>query len=161
PIALLKELIDNGLDACETAGVAPEITVTLDGHRVTVEDNGRGVPLTTIERSLDYTVRVSDKAHYVSPSRGQLGNALKCLWAAPIVIDGAHGRVDVATGAVCYQIEVRLDHVAQHPQVTLLPQMTNIKSGTSITIHWSQEASYLPDLTLTTFYNPERLLAGY
>ena len=27
PIALLKELLDNALDACETAGVAPEITV--------------------------------------------------------------------------------------------------------------------------------------
>ena len=28
PVALLKELIDNALDACEVAGIAPEIEVT-------------------------------------------------------------------------------------------------------------------------------------
>ena len=47
---------------------------------------------TTLERSLDYLVRVSDKAHYVSPSRGQLGNALKCVWAAPYVMSRASER---------------------------------------------------------------------
>src|SRR5262245_30486668 len=77
-VALTKELMDNGLDACETAGIAPELTVTLDDSTLTVHDNGPGLPEATLARSLDYLVRVSDKAHYVSPSRGQLGNALKC-----------------------------------------------------------------------------------
>src|SRR5262249_49709630 len=71
--ALTKELIDNGLDACETAGIAPEIAVSLDRATLTVCDNGPCLPETTMERSLDYLIRVSDKAHYVSPSRGQLG----------------------------------------------------------------------------------------
>jgi DNA topoisomerase VI subunit B len=79
PIAILKELIDNGLDAAEMAGVAPAIEVRLDEGALTVEDNGPGLKQSTLEGSLDYTVRVSDKSHYVSPSRGQLGNALKTL----------------------------------------------------------------------------------
>src|SRR5262245_40053959 len=66
PIARTKELVDNALDACETAGVSPEITVRLDGSTQTVHDNGPGLPATTLQRSLDYLVRVSDKAHYVS-----------------------------------------------------------------------------------------------
>lgn len=70
PIALLKELLDNALDACETAGVAPVVTVQEDTQSLTVTDNGPGLPLETLSRSLDYRVRVSDKAHYVSPSRG-------------------------------------------------------------------------------------------
>ena len=53
----------------------------------TVEDNGPGMSQELIQRSLDYEIRVSDKMYYVSPSRGQLGNALKCLWAAPYAID--------------------------------------------------------------------------
>jgi DNA topoisomerase VI subunit B len=91
PIALLKELIDNALDACETAGMLPAIEVTLAPDALSVQDNGPGLPVSTVERSLDYLVRVSDKAHYVSPSRGQLGNALKCMWAAPYVARGEQG----------------------------------------------------------------------
>ena len=83
PLAILKELIDNGLDAAESTEVAPEITVTLTPDAFSVDDNGPGLPPETLARSLDYLVRVSDKAHYVSPTRGQLGNALKCVWAAP------------------------------------------------------------------------------
>ena len=31
PLVVLKELIDNSLDACEEAGIAPVITVQVDG----------------------------------------------------------------------------------------------------------------------------------
>ena len=36
PLVLLKELVDNALDACEEAQVAPEIAITVNGHGVTV-----------------------------------------------------------------------------------------------------------------------------
>jgi DNA topoisomerase VI subunit B len=80
PLALAKELIDNALDACESApGGAPEIVVTLEPDAMTVADNGPGLPGHVIERSLDYSVRISDKNQYIAPTRGQLGNALKCV----------------------------------------------------------------------------------
>lgn len=85
-LAILKELIDNALDACESAGIAPVIAVTCTRDSISVQDNGPGLPAATLERSLDYMVRVSDKTYYTSPSRGQLGNALKCLWAIPYVL---------------------------------------------------------------------------
>src|SRR5262249_38207352 len=69
-VALAKELIDNALDAAENTRVAPEIAVTLDAGAVTVADDGPGLPPEVLERSLDYTVRVSDKSYYVSPTRG-------------------------------------------------------------------------------------------
>jgi DNA topoisomerase VI subunit B len=54
PIVLLKELIDNALDACETADMLPGIEVTLEPDVLSVRDNGAGMPVSTIERSLDY-----------------------------------------------------------------------------------------------------------
>src|SRR3712207_5931017 len=63
-LILLKELIDNALDACETAGTAPHICITLSPSGFVVEDNGPGLPSSTIEQSLDYHIRVSDKAYY-------------------------------------------------------------------------------------------------
>src|SRR5919108_6361148 len=113
PIALLKELLDNALDACETAGALPDIAITLEPDALSIRDNGPGLPVATRERSLDYLVRVSDKVHYVSPSRGQLGNALKCVWAAPYVARGEAGYVEVTTGGLTHRIAVTLDRIAQ------------------------------------------------
>jgi DNA topoisomerase-6 subunit B len=141
PIVLVKELIDNALDACEQAGIAPKITVTVERDAVLVQDNGPGLPASTLTRSLDYMVRVSDKAHYVSPTRGQLGNALKCVWAAPFVVSGAHGCVEVITGGTAHTIDVRLDRIKQEPLITHTTSPDGIvKSGTLVKMHWPQIA---------------------
>jgi DNA topoisomerase VI subunit B len=42
PLVILKELIDNALDACEEVGIAPVISVTVDEHGIEVTDNGPG-----------------------------------------------------------------------------------------------------------------------
>lgn len=158
-IALLKELVDNALDACETAGVAPEITVTVEPDAVRIRDNGPGIPTSTLTRSLDYAVRVSDKAHYVSPTRGQLGNALKCLYAAPYVVDGERGCVEVATGGVTHTITVTLDRIAQVPVIAHTTSTDGlVKSGTEVTMHWPGAASCFDQSFVQDFYKPAGLL---
>jgi hypothetical protein len=146
-LAILKELVDNALDACEQTDRAPVITVTVDPgtNTLSVQDNGPGLRAETLERSLDYTVRVSDKAYYVSPSRGQLGNAFKCLWALPYVLSGRAqlGQVEVQTGGRRYAIRVSVDQLAQRPQLTLTPSPdAEVKIGTKVTVHWPQTASW-------------------
>jgi DNA topoisomerase VI subunit B len=135
-LALLKELIDNALDACECSGVAPVIEVEIEKNTVSVRDNGPGIPADTIKRSLDYSVRVSDKSYYVSPTRGQLGNALKCLWAAPCVITGDHGRVEVHAHGQAHTIDVRLDRIAQEPKISHSVTDSVVKNGTFIKFGW-------------------------
>src|SRR5215475_7470751 len=70
PLALMKELIDNALDACEVACITPEIEVTISNDSFAVRDNGPGLPESTMAKSMNYLIRVSDKAYYVSPTRG-------------------------------------------------------------------------------------------
>jgi len=135
PIALLKELIDNALEAAESTGVLPDIEVTLGPGTLSVRDHGPSLPVKTLKHSLNYLVRVSDKAHYVSPSRGQLGNALKCLWAAPYVAHGEQGSVEVVTRGMTHRIDVTLDRIAQQPKVQHTSSPDGIvKNGTRITI---------------------------
>lgn len=144
PLALAKELIDNGLDACETAGVPAQITVTVDKDALSIADNGPGLPAATIERSLDYAVRVSDKNHYVSPTRGQLGNALKCVWAAPFVASGEPGHVEILTAGRRHEVRVGLDRIAQSPTLQYaVGSDGRVKNGTLVRIHWPQIAGYL------------------
>jgi DNA topoisomerase VI subunit B len=59
-LVLLKELVDNALDACENVGIQPEIEVTVEPDSLSVKDNGPGLPISTLTRSLNYMVRVSD-----------------------------------------------------------------------------------------------------
>ena len=85
PLVLIKELIDNAIDACETAATTSiEIGVELDKDSLTVSDNGPGIPAKIIKGVLDYTVRISDKKYYIAPTRGQLGNALNAWSLRPL-----------------------------------------------------------------------------
>jgi signal transduction histidine kinase len=43
PQVAVKELIDNALDACEEAGVAPRIEVEVDSAGISLLDNGPGI----------------------------------------------------------------------------------------------------------------------
>ena len=153
PIALAKELIDNALDACDSANIAPEIEVTLENDSIAVQDNGPGLPEKTLKRSLDYLIRVSDKSFYVSPTRGQLGNALKCVYAAPFVASGEHGLVEVMTRGIAYRIDVKLNHILQQPELKLTEESGFVKNGTLVKIHWPGVAGYLTERRDTDFYN--------
>ena len=87
-LVVVKELLDNALDACEEADIAPVVEVKVDDQGLSVADNGPGLPEKTIEGVLDYPVRISSREAYVAPDRGVQGNALKTLVAMPFVLDG-------------------------------------------------------------------------
>jgi DNA topoisomerase VI subunit B len=90
PLVIVKELVDNALDACEEADVPPVIEVVADAASVTIRDNGPGLPESTLRGSMDFTVRVSSREAYVSPTRGAQGNALKTLLPMPWILDPLH-----------------------------------------------------------------------
>ena len=87
PLVVLKELVDNALDACEEAEVAPVISIAVEPGLIVIEDNAGGIKPSTIKSILDYTIRVSSREAYVSPTRGAQGNALKTILAMGYVLD--------------------------------------------------------------------------
>jgi DNA topoisomerase VI subunit B len=48
PLVVAKETIDNALDACEEAEVAPDITIIVDSGTIIVQDNAAGIDTETI-----------------------------------------------------------------------------------------------------------------
>ncbi len=76
-LTAVKEAVDNSLDACEEAGILPEIHVELEEtgperFRMAVEDNGPGIVETQIGRVFGKLLYGS-KFHKLSQSRGQQG----------------------------------------------------------------------------------------
>jgi DNA topoisomerase VI subunit B len=144
-LAVLKELIDNALDACEIAGITPEIMVDVDAEGFTVADNGTGILSETVVKSTDYMMRVSDKAYYVAPTRGQLGNALKAVYAAPFVDTGERSLVTIESRGLRHTIEVSLDRIAQKPSLGYSTDESEVVKGTRIRVEWPADSACLQE----------------
>jgi hypothetical protein len=147
PLVVLKELMDNALDACEEAEVAPVISISanLNAGSIIIQDNAAGIETDTIKSILDYTIRVSSREAYISPTRGAQGNALKTILAMGYVLDreNANGDADavgvtiIETRGVKHQIKFEVDHINLQPKITHdYSAPSSIKVGTKITVKW-------------------------
>jgi DNA topoisomerase-6 subunit B len=82
-LTTVKEAVDNALDACEEAGILPEIWVEVSNLgdnvlRVSVEDNGPGIVEEQISRIFGKLLYGS-KFHKLSQSRGQQGMGIAAV----------------------------------------------------------------------------------
>ena len=133
---VVKELLDNALDAAESLDGQPEIALTIsdDGESVviTVTDNGPGMAPVLIDQVLDFSVLVSDKAAYRSPTRGLQGNALKTIIGIPTAL-GSHDPVVIDSLGIRHTIRASIDPAGEvhidHEQAE-----ANATPGTTITV---------------------------
>jgi DNA topoisomerase VI subunit B len=136
PLVVLKELVDNALDACEEAGIAPKIDITVDKTGITVADDGPGIPAETVKGVLDFAVRVSSREAYVSPTRGAQGNALKTIVAIPFVLDGEKGQIEIEACGIHHVVKFEVDRVRQEPFIRHDQGRSELKSGTVVRVPW-------------------------
>ena len=133
---IFKELGDNGVDSCEEAGIAPSIAVTVDKTGIKMADNGPGIPAETVEHILDFTVRVSSREAYVSPTRGAQGNALKTIVAMPFVLDGERGEIEIEARGVRHRIVMSVDRIRQEPVIRHERAEFAVRVGTVVRVPW-------------------------
>ena len=143
PRVVLKELVDNSLDACEEAGVAPEIVISVAKDVIAVSDNGPGIAPDTTTRLLDYQTKTSSREAYVAPSRGAQGNALQSLLAMPFVLDGKSGETTITSRGVTHRINFTIDPIRREPKIEHHQRGSLVQSGTRIALQWPVSASSL------------------
>jgi hypothetical protein len=139
PLVILKELVDNALDAAEEAEIAPVVAVTVKRGSIMIEDNGPGIPAKTIKGVLDYGIRVSSREAYCSPTRGAQGNALKTILPMPYVMDERHGEdacgeTIIEAHGLAHHIGFGVDHIRQEPKISHTMKPSPVVCGTRITI---------------------------
>ena len=160
-VVLLKELVDNAADACEAAGVAPDIVVktrqdkACDTLTITVKDNAGGIPPETVAGMLDFDVRVSDKSAYRSPTRGQMGNAWKTILGIPYAL-GGKAPITVTARGVKHTMRASLDP-AGDVDITYGQEAAGPTTGTAVSVTLPErEQVFEPELWVrgAALYNP-------
>ena len=131
---ILKELLDNAIDAAEGVDVEPEIEVFITGKSITVKDNGGGIPGKTIRSLLNLANKTSTNAAIVSPTRGQQGHAMQTLLAMGHAMTGKPGVTIIESYGVRHTITLTSDPVSRKPIFADKTEEIAKTSGTKITI---------------------------
>jgi len=179
---VLKELLDNAIDATEHAeamatyaasGSTPLIQIgwAPDGDEqhvtLTVGDNGVGIPPATVTSVLDFATRTSDKAIYRSPTRGAQGNALKTVLGIPYAL-GIREPVVIEARGVRHSITVNVDPagaVHVHPEVASVSHRPGtrvhvpLRHGEVDPLHWGRAfALFNPHVAVKICHSAHREL---
>ncbi len=122
-LTTIKEAVDNSLDACEEAGILPDLRVEIHAtgenrYRVMVEDNGPGIVKEQIPRIFGKLLYGS-KFHRLRQSRGQQGIGISAAGmygqlttGRPVVIESRANRRKPA-----HHYELVIDTVRNEPVI--------------------------------------------
>ncbi len=122
-ITSIKEGVDNALDACEEAGVLPEIHVEIDElsddeYKVVIEDNGPGV----IKREVPNVfgkLLYGSRFHQIRQSRGQQGIGISAVVMYGQLTSGQPTTVLTRVGPdhPAYRLDLRIDTKKNEPEI--------------------------------------------
>ncbi len=140
-LTAVKEAVDNALDACEEAGIVPEISVDIlqtaeNRFRMSVTDNGPGIVRAQIP-SIFAKLLYGSKFHRLRMSRGQQGIGISAAGMYGQLTTGNSTKILSRTkgGKQAHYIEVQIDTRQNKPailkddQVDWCPEFTTLKEG--------------------------------
>jgi DNA topoisomerase-6 subunit B len=122
-LTTVKEAVDNALDACEEAGILPEILIELTEisetrYRVAVQDNGPGIVKAQVPKIFGQLLYGS-KFHRLRQSRGQQGIGISAAGmygqlttGKPITVTSRPG-----PGKPAHKFDIQIDTRANRPVV--------------------------------------------
>jgi DNA topoisomerase VI subunit B len=157
-LTTVKEAVDNSLDACEEAGILPELLVEIQEvapapapnqpsrFRVIVEDNGPGIVKAQIPK-IFAKLLYGSKFHRLKQSRGQQGIGISAAGlygqlttGKPVVITSKTGK-----GRPAFKIDLRIDTKRNQPDV--------VDEGTA---DWDREHGTRVEIELIAAYRGGR-----
>jgi DNA topoisomerase VI subunit B len=122
-LTTIKEAVDNSLDACEEAGIMPEVNVLIkeiseERYEVTVEDNGPGIVKAQVPHIFGRLLYGS-KFHTLKMSRGQQGIGISAAGMYGVLTTGKPIRVTSRTAPrkPAHYYELAIDTKKNRPDI--------------------------------------------
>jgi len=148
-LTTVKEAVDNSLDACEEAGILPDIEVSMlpvddkeDRYIVTITDNGPGISEKNIARVFGKLLYGS-KFHRLRMSRGQQGIGISAAGMYGMLTTGKPVKVITRPGkkkAAIY-VELAMDTKKNEP-IILKQKEVDWRPGTGTEVSIELKGSY-------------------
>ncbi len=122
-LTTVKEAVDNALDACEEAGILPEIWIHIERlgperYKVGVQDNGPGILKKTIPLIFGKLLYGS-KFHRLRMSRGQQGIGISAAGMYGLLTTGRPVKIMSKTGRnkEAHYYEIQIDTKRNQPEI--------------------------------------------
>lgn len=122
-LTTIKEAVDNSLDACEEAGILPEIWVRVEQtaenrFRVSVQDNGPGIVKKQIPLIFGKLLYGS-KFHRLRMSRGQQGIGISAAGMYGVLTTGQPVRIlsKVSRKSPTHHYDIQIDTKQNRPEI--------------------------------------------
>ncbi len=146
-ITIVKEFIDNSLDAAEESRTLPNIKVVLkeispEKFKIRVEDNGPGV----IEEKLHLAfgkLLYGSKFHRLKQSRGTQGIGASGAVLYSQLTTGKPVKIESSTGKDIYEIEMMIDVNKNEPKILSRKVEKNPDKRTGVKIEVETEGRYI------------------
>ena len=133
---VVHEFVTNSIDACEEAGILPDITVNLEElgeehYRLTVQDNGPGIPKTHVGKALGQML-AGTKFHRYIQQRGQQGiGASGCCMFSYLTTGKPTKAVSCYKDTRC-ELEVLIDFKTNKPLLNILKEEPTQEHGLTV-----------------------------
>ncbi len=122
-LTTVKEAVDNSLDACEEAGILPDLEISIkqtdqERFRVTVRDNGPGIVKAQIPNVFGKLLYGS-KFHRLKMSRGQQGIGISAAGMYGLITTGKPVRIVSRTSAraAAHMYKLAIDTQKNRPDI--------------------------------------------
>jgi DNA topoisomerase-6 subunit B len=151
-LTTVKEAVDNSLDACEEAGILPDLEVAIEQvdeerFRVRVRDNGPGIVKQQIPNIFGKLLYGS-KFHRLKMSRGQQGIGISAAGMYGLLTTGKSIKITSRTGKKkeAHYYEIQIDTKKNEP--------TTINKDQTIEVDWEHGTQV--EIELVGSYNKGR-----
>ncbi|MFI4897366.1 MAG: DNA topoisomerase VI subunit B, partial [Phycisphaerales bacterium JB059] len=175
-LTTVKEAVDNALDACEEAGILPDITVQLEEltappspskpgrYRITITDNGPGIVRRQVENIFGKLLYGS-KFHRMKMSRGQQGIGISAAGMYGLMTTGKPMVITTRPHKTkpAHHIELAMDTTKNKPEVTVdveTDDFPQTSSGTGTRVSIELEARYQRGKTSIDTYLEQTAIAN-
>ena len=133
---IIHEYVSNSLDACEEAGLLPEIRVEIrelgeDKYSVKVRDNGPGIPKSIVGKAMA-TVLAGTKFHRYLQQRGQQGIGAASCTLFSLITTNKPVHVISGTGKDSFECDISIDIKNNKPMVTEMKEYDKDFRGFSV-----------------------------
>ena len=133
---IVHEYVTNSLDACEEAGIIPELEIRVkeiaeNRYGVSVTDNGPGIPKTHVGKALA-SVLTGTKFHRYIQQRGQQGIGASGCTLLALITTGKGIQVRSSTGREAFSCTVSVDIKSNKPVIAEMETLKVDFKGLSV-----------------------------